>query len=46
MVDDDVPDRGHRTNIFNEDFDRMGSYSGFHKKFKIMTTINYAVGWR
>ena len=31
FIDDGVPDRGHRTNFFNEDFLTMGSYSGYHK---------------
>ena len=34
MVDDGVPNRGHRTNIFNKAFKKMSSYTGYHKVYK------------
>lgn len=42
FVDDDVPDRGHRVALFNEDLGVTGIYSGPHKIFRGMTCINYA----
>ena len=42
IVDDGVLNRGHRENIFNGEFTVMGSFSGEHKDFSHMTTIDYA----
>jgi len=42
IVDDGVPNRGHRENIFNVEFHCMGSYSGDHKDFNSMSVIDYA----
>ena len=39
FVDDDVPDRGHRVALFNEDLGVTGIYSGPHKIFRGMTCI-------
>ena len=44
IIDDNVPDRGHRTNIFTPGFMMMACFSGNHTKFKTMTTINYSGG--
>ena len=41
MIDDNVPDRGHRTNMFNKQFKKMSSYTGPHKVYKLETVINY-----
>ena len=46
LIDDNVPSRGHRENLFTPDFKVMGSFSDKHKKFDIMTVIDYAAGWR
>ena len=46
IIDDDVPDRGHRTNMFKDEFKIMGSFSGPHSFYKDMTVIDYAGGWR
>ena len=46
LMDDGVPSRGHRHNIFNKDYDCMGSFTGPNKAFKYMTAVNYCVGWR
>lgn len=42
IVDDGVPNRGHRENIFNPDFRCLGSFTGHHKDFETMTCIDYA----
>ena len=45
VVDDGVPNRGHRENIFNNDFRCVGIYTGHHKDFDTMTTIDYAAAF-
>jgi hypothetical protein len=45
VVDDGVPNRGHRENIFNPDFRCVGIYSGAHKDFDTMTTLDYAAAF-
>lgn len=42
IVDDGVPNRGHRENIFNQEFNIMGCFTGPHKDFNNMTCIDYA----
>ena len=42
IVDDAVPDRGHRTNIFNKDLKFMGAFLGPHKEIRFMCVMNYA----
>jgi uncharacterized protein YkwD len=46
LIDDGVPSRGHRDNIFNSDYKVMGCFSGPHKQYNMMTCIDYASGWR
>ena len=45
LVDDGVPSRGHRTNIFNEQFKVCGVGYGYHKNFKHCCVIDYAGGF-
>ena len=45
IVDDGVSSRGHRTNIFNPAFKVMACFSGEHKQYETMTTIDYAGGF-
>ena len=45
MIDDGVPSRGHRTNIFLADYKMMGAYSGDHKAYETCTVVNYGVGF-
>ena len=40
-IDDGVPDRGHRTNIFNKGFKKMACFTGDHKTYGKQTVINY-----
>ena len=45
LVDDGVPNRGHRENLFNDDFRCCGVYSGQHKDFDCMTVIDYSASF-
>lgn len=45
LVDDGVPNRGHRENLFNDDFRCCGIYSGQHKDFDCMSVIDYAASF-
>jgi len=46
IVDDGVPDRGHRKNLFNSELKLFGTASGIHKDFGVITVINYCGGIR
>ena len=41
IVDDGVPNRGHRENLFNQEFHSMGCFTGAHKDFNTMSSIEY-----
>ena len=45
IVDDGVPNRGHRENLFNPDFHCCGVFSGGHKDFDTMSVIDYAAAF-
>ena len=45
IVDDGVPDRGHRTNIFATTLRTMGAGCGPHPQFRRMCAIAYAGGF-
>jgi uncharacterized protein YkwD len=42
LVDDNVPSRGHRTNMFNERMNYCGIAVGKHSIFRKMCVLNYA----
>jgi hypothetical protein len=45
LIDDGVPSRGHRTNMFNGDFKVCGIVSGPHQKHTSLTVLDYAGGF-
>ena len=41
LIDDGYANRGHRANIFNEEYKSVGIYTGDHKEFRVQTVLNY-----
>lgn len=45
LVDDGVPGRGHRRNLFNPDLHLAGAGSAPHRNYRVVTVIDYADGF-
>ena len=45
IIDDGNPSRGHRKNLFNKDFTKIGVAVGHHTKYKHVTVVNFAVNY-
>ena len=45
IVDDRVPSRGHRTNIFKKEFKVVGVNIGSHKRYGSLCVMDYAGGF-
>jgi len=45
LVDDGVPSRGHRKNIFNPEFKVIGVSYGVHPKIRTVTVMDFAGGF-
>ncbi len=46
IIDDGVPDRGHRINTFSTDFTTAGVACGPHPRFGSMCVVDFAGGFR
>lgn len=45
LIDDGMPSRGHRKNIFNSDFHKVGVGIDSHSKYKNVCVIDYATDY-
>jgi uncharacterized protein YkwD len=45
LVDDGVPERGHRHNLFNPDLHQAGAGTAPHRDYRTVTVIDYATGF-
>jgi hypothetical protein len=46
LIDDGVPDRGHRKSIMNGEFNQVGVSTGTHKRYGTMCVIEFANGYK
>jgi len=45
LIDDGVPSRGHRRNLFNPDLHQAGAGTAPHRDYRVVTVIDYADGF-
>lgn len=45
LIDDGVPDRGHRINIYEKNWTDVGFGWGVHKTYRIMCVMDFAYGY-
>ena len=45
LIDDGVPGRGHRSNLFNPDLHQAGAGVAPHRDYRVVTVIDYASGF-
>jgi uncharacterized protein YkwD len=45
IVDDGIPERGHRHNLFNPELHQAGAGSAPHRDYRVVTVIDYADGF-
>lgn len=45
LVDDGIPSRGHRHNLFNPDLHQAGAGCAPHRDYRVVTVIDYADGF-
>jgi len=45
IIDDGVPDRGHRINIYEPAWTHIGFGWGYHKQYKVMCAMNFSYGY-
>ena len=45
IIDDGVPGRGHRVNLFNPDLHQAGAGFARHTEYRVVTVIDYADGF-
>jgi uncharacterized protein YkwD len=46
LVDDGIPSRGHRANLFKSNFKFVGVACGVHKEYEVVSVIDYTGGIR
>jgi uncharacterized protein YkwD len=45
LVDNGVPGRGHRQNLFNPELHQAGAGMAAHRDYRVVTVIDYADGF-
>ena len=46
LIDDGVPDRGHRVTLLDRELNRVGVSIGSHRRFKYMCVTDFAAGYK